>query len=150
MSLNHAYLCLGYQHLHYIEYISMDVWLYRCATIWAMNKTPVAEGKRDYPSYVGIAINHEIRIPIRQPGFNGKWDFFFVAHLATITYPLPKLLLSRCYTSETPEMESLKLWWNQVGESSPKMGAPLVFGINLIGKFRGSDAEGDLFMKVGI
>ncbi len=24
------------------------------------------------PSYMGIIINHEIRIPIKQPGFNGK------------------------------------------------------------------------------
>ena len=24
------------------------------------------------PSYIGIIINHDIRIPIKQPGFNGK------------------------------------------------------------------------------
>ena len=24
------------------------------------------------PSYIGVIINHEIRIPINQPGFNGK------------------------------------------------------------------------------
>ena len=24
------------------------------------------------PSYIGIIINHEIRIPINHPGFNGK------------------------------------------------------------------------------
>ena len=25
------------------------------------------------PSYVGIAINHEIRIRVKQPGFNGRY-----------------------------------------------------------------------------
>ena len=27
-------------------------------------------------------INHEIRLPIKQPGFNGKYVFFVVAHVA--------------------------------------------------------------------
>ena len=29
-------------------------------------------GDEILPSYVGILINHEIRIPIKQPGFSGK------------------------------------------------------------------------------
>ena len=31
------------------------------------------------PSYLGIMINHEIRIPIQQPGLNGKQEA--LAHL---------------------------------------------------------------------
>ena len=29
-------------------------------------------GDEILPNYIGIIINHEIRIPINQPGFNGK------------------------------------------------------------------------------
>ena len=29
------------------------------------------EGDEILPSYIGIIIRHEIRIPINQPGFNG-------------------------------------------------------------------------------
>ena len=29
-------------------------------------------GDEILPSHVGIMINHEIRIPIKQPGFHGK------------------------------------------------------------------------------
>ena len=35
------------------------------------------------PDYVGIIINHQIRIPIKQPVFHGKSPIFFsVAHLS--------------------------------------------------------------------
>ena len=33
------------------------------------------------PSYVGILINHEIRIPIKQPGFHGKYLRVFFSWL---------------------------------------------------------------------
>ncbi len=46
---------------------------------WAMKKTWLftVYGGIILPSYVGIIINHEIRIPIKQP-YNGKWEVFFL------------------------------------------------------------------------
>ena len=42
------------------------------STIFSMKR-----GDQKLPSYMGIVINHEIRIPLNQPGFNGKYPSFF-------------------------------------------------------------------------
>ena len=59
------------------------------------------------PSYMGIIINHDIRIPITQPGFNGKWRGPFFSWLTCLvvafsSHPWLGWCLIARYLSESP------------------------------------------------
>ena len=71
-----GWLCLGWLAVFrwldgWLCLVAMADCLWQAASLagWAGG---YIEDWKNQPRYVGITINHEIRIPIKQPGFNGK------------------------------------------------------------------------------